>query len=83
MVILSKTFGLDRELNPGPLAPEARIIPLDHQATLVEGGRQINVHPFNTNLTETAKESAILNLSQSLRSVYTSPGLSEQSWPSG
>ena len=24
--------GLDRELNPGPLAPEARIIPLDHQA---------------------------------------------------
>ena len=25
-------FGLDRDLNPGPLAPEARIIPLDHQA---------------------------------------------------
>ena len=25
-------FGLDRELNPGPLAPEARIIRLDHQA---------------------------------------------------
>ena len=24
--------GLDRELNPGPRAPEARIIPLDHQA---------------------------------------------------
>ena len=24
--------GLDRDLNPGPLAPEARIIPLDHQA---------------------------------------------------
>ena len=23
-----------RELNPGPLAPEARIIPLDQQATL-------------------------------------------------
>ena len=24
--------GLVRDLNPGPLAPEARIIPLDHQA---------------------------------------------------
>ena len=28
---------LDRELNPGPLAPEARIIPLDHQARLLVG----------------------------------------------
>jgi hypothetical protein len=27
-------IGLDRELNPGPLAPEARIIPLDHRAVL-------------------------------------------------
>ena len=26
--------GLNRESNPGPLAPEARIIPLDHWATL-------------------------------------------------
>jgi hypothetical protein len=26
--------GLDRELNPGPRAPEARIIPLDHQAKI-------------------------------------------------
>ena len=26
--------GLDRDLNPGPRAPKARIIPLDHQATL-------------------------------------------------
>jgi hypothetical protein len=26
--------GLGRELNPGPLAPEAKIIPLDHQAAL-------------------------------------------------
>ena len=25
---------LDRDLNPGPLAPEARIIPLDHRAPL-------------------------------------------------
>ena len=28
-------IGLDRDLNPGPLAPKARIIPLDHQATLI------------------------------------------------
>ena len=28
------TFGLVRDLNPGPLAPEARIIPLDQRANL-------------------------------------------------
>ena len=27
-----RNVGLDRDLNPGPRAPEARIIPLDHQA---------------------------------------------------
>ena len=27
-----KTSGLNRDLNPGPLAPKARIIPLDHWA---------------------------------------------------
>ena len=32
---MGKIFGLVRELNPGPLAPEARIIPLDQQATLL------------------------------------------------
>lgn len=26
-------FGLVRDLNPGPLAPEARIIPLDQRAS--------------------------------------------------
>ena len=30
-----KTLGLNRDLNPGPPAPEAGIIPLDHWATLV------------------------------------------------
>ena len=25
-----KIIGLNRDLNPGPLAPKARIIPLDH-----------------------------------------------------
>ena len=29
-----KILGLVRDLNPGPLAPEARIIPLDQQANL-------------------------------------------------
>ena len=29
---MSKYIGLVRELNPGPLAPEARIIPLDQRA---------------------------------------------------
>ena len=29
-----KNVGLVRELNPGPLAPEARIIPLDQQASV-------------------------------------------------
>ena len=37
----SKILGLVRELNPGPLAPEARIIPLDQQASLLH-----NVMPF-------------------------------------
>ena len=31
--------GLVRELNPGPLAPEARIIPLDQRAGVLKGGR--------------------------------------------
>ena len=31
-----KKMGPDRDLNPGPLAPEARIIPLDHQASQLE-----------------------------------------------
>jgi hypothetical protein len=31
-----KTIGLFRELNPGPLAPEARIIPLDQTADTTE-----------------------------------------------
>ncbi len=29
-----KMIGLVRDLNPGPLAPKARIIPLDQRATL-------------------------------------------------
>ena len=32
-----KKMGLVRESNPGPLAPEARIIPLDQQALQVIG----------------------------------------------
>ena len=44
--------GLDGELNPGPLAPKARIIPLDHRAWCLNGesnpgqllGRQLCYH---------------------------------------
>ncbi len=32
----NKRNGLVRDLNPGPLAPEARIIPLDQQAAMFE-----------------------------------------------
>ena len=32
-VIPEKKLGLVRDLNPGPLAPEARIIPLDQRAS--------------------------------------------------
>ena len=33
-----KKSGLVRDSNPGPLAPEARIIPLDQQASQCIGG---------------------------------------------
>ena len=32
---IAKTMGLVRDSNPGPLAPKARIIPLDQRATLI------------------------------------------------
>ena len=35
MSFIIAKFGLVRDLNPGPLAPKARIIPLDQRATLV------------------------------------------------
>ena len=31
-----KWTGLVRDLNPGPLAPEARIIPLDQRANMLQ-----------------------------------------------
>jgi hypothetical protein len=37
--------GLDRDLNPGPLAPKAKIIPLDHQATFLD---EIYIKTFKT-----------------------------------
>jgi hypothetical protein len=33
--ICKKFYGPVRDLNPGPLAPEAKIIPLDQQAVLL------------------------------------------------
>ena len=35
-----KIPGLVRDLNPGPLAPKARIIPLDQRATLLSQNLQ-------------------------------------------
>ncbi len=35
-LVKNKKNGPDRGLNPEPLAPKARIIPLDHQAALIK-----------------------------------------------
>ena len=35
-----RCFGLVRDLNPGPLAPKARIIPLDQRAMDINVSRQ-------------------------------------------
>ena len=35
--------GLSRDLNPGPRAPEARIIPLDHWAKAIEKARTVDI----------------------------------------
>ena len=36
-----KKYGPLRELNPGPLAPEARIIPLDQVATVITPTKRV------------------------------------------
>ena len=38
-----KRYGLVRDLNPGPLAPKARIIPLDQRATYKMVSKHINL----------------------------------------
>ena len=37
---IKKKFGLVRDLNPGPLAPKARIIPLDQRADIHSMGKK-------------------------------------------
>ena len=37
---IKKKFGLVRDLNPGPLAPKARIIPLDQRADIHRKGKK-------------------------------------------
>ena len=64
--------GLSRDLNPGPLAPEARIIPLDHWARLGETVQLkltlnqsvvsieikfLNAHAFKAKLTKNKEKS--------------------------
>ena len=41
MAFQLKDLGLNRDSNPGPLAPKARIIPLDHWATIEIVKREI------------------------------------------
>lgn len=41
-------IGLVRDLNPGPLAPKARIIPLDQRATVLHVGLH-SIHPSALN----------------------------------
>ena len=41
---MQRDNGLDRDLNPGPLAPEARIILLDHRATVELNGFVTNIY---------------------------------------
>ena len=47
---MRKKVGLDRDLNPGPLAPEARIIPLDHLASHVYDKQTILEQTFKRDL---------------------------------
>lgn len=44
----SSKIGLVRDLNPGPLAPKARIIPLDQRAAVLSGSLH-SVHPSALN----------------------------------
>ena len=50
LLIISKT-GLVRELNPGPRAPEARIIPLDQRA-LVGATYEANQDRYGASLAQ-------------------------------
>lgn len=44
--------GLVRDLNPGPLAPKARIIPLDQRADVGEVEKVNNLRELYTSLTK-------------------------------
>ena len=53
-----KKPGLVRDLNPGPLAPEARIIPLDQRAALGENAPRASLQPYPTSSCTTRPTSA-------------------------
>ena len=47
MFIVKTACGPIRDLNPGPLAPEAKIIPLDQQANSINVISKLHIHiPF-------------------------------------
>ena len=56
----AKGYGLVRDLNPGPRAPEARIIPLDQRATFVEATFS---KLFNRGLSGSTKTKLVSHLS--------------------
>lgn len=53
----NEKVGPHRESNPGPLAPEARIIPLDHAARINVTGYEFHIpHKINNTTTNTTKQ---------------------------
>ena len=67
LLIKKKDVGLDRDLNPGPRAPEARIIPLDHQADDIQGSESIGSY----------------SMSNKVCCQRNPFGFNQHSWPSG
>ena len=66
MGLAAKTGGPHRESNPGPLAPEARIIPLDHAAAANQSRKPIS-NPTKTNSTATQQHNTTTNNRQYLQ----------------
>ena len=63
---LKEGTGLVREWNPGPLAPEARIIPTDQPAAGAKGKTEVKFHrnPYFTAANTTSRPSITIMLSE-------------------
>ena len=71
LIYFGKIFGLVRDLNPGPLAPKVRIIPLDQPAIPTKlklnlGRLEVRARPITIPLTEVFQlavtETLVLNI---------------------